>query len=376
MIYLDNASTTKPSEAAKNAFLEACDNFANPSSLHALGLKAEKIVSSAKEEIAKKLEVGTENIYFTSGGTEANNMAILGYCHANHKMARHIITTKVEHPSVMSPFQKLEEEGFLVDFVGVDSDGRINMEEFSDALCGDTLFVSVMAANNETGTIMPIPEIKKIMKQKAPKAILHVDAVQGFGKIQLKPMLWGADMMSVSAHKIHGIKGTGALYSNTARLKPLLFGGGQQKDLRSGTENVPGIAAFGAAAALVDTDNSKILKTRMAIKKALEERIENITFNGSDEYQTGYVLNVSFIGIKAEILLHMLEAKGIYVSTGSACSSNKPMPSHVLNAMGKTAEEINGAIRISFDKPLDDNKIKIIADEISAGVKEIRKYIR
>jgi len=333
MIYLDNASTTKPSKKAMDAFLEACENFGNPSSLHRLGLNAEKTVTTARENIAEVLNVPVKNIYFTSGGTEANNMAILGYCRANFKRANHIITSRVEHPSVLSPFEQLKNEGFRVDYIDVDKYGVIDLDMLEELLCGDTLFVSVMAVNNETGVVMPIEKIKPLIRKKAPNAVLHVDAVQAFGKINLKPVTWGIDMMSISSHKIHGIKGCGALYTSK-----------EQKDLRSGTENVPGIAAFGVAAKEVNCDNSKLIECRKHFKEALKRKIEGVSFNGSDEYQSGYVLNASFSGIKAEILLHMLETKEIYISTGSACSSNKPMQSHVLTAMGCSAEQIQGAV--------------------------------
>lgn len=376
MIYLDNASTTKPSKKATEAFLDACENFGNPSSLHKLGLNSEKIINKSKEQIASVLGISAKDIYFTSGGTEANNMAILGYCRANKKRANEIITTAVEHPSVMSPFKILEEEGFFVTYLGVDRDGRIDLNELEAALSEKTLFVSIMAANNEVGTIMPIDKIKSVMKKKAPNSVLHVDAVQAFGKIPLKPAAWGIDMMSLSAHKIHGIKGCGALYTSTERLKPLLFGGGQQKELRSGTENVPGIAAFGAAVSEINTDNSEMLKARAALKEKIAKKIDNVTFNGSDEFQTGYVLNVSFKGIKAEILLHMLETKEIYVSTGSACSSHKPMPSHVLTAMGVDAENIKGAVRISFCEPISEEEAEKVSQTIAECVAEVRKYVR
>ena len=376
MIYLDNASTTKPSKKATEAFLDACENFGNPSSLHKLGLNSEKIINKSKEQIASVLGISAKDIYFTSGGTEANNMAILGYCRANKKRANEIITTAVEHPSVMSPFKILAEEGFYVTYLGVDRDGRIDLNDLEAALSDKTLFVSVMAANNEVGTIMPIDKIKSVMKKKAPNSVLHVDAVQAFGKIPLKPAAWGIDMMSLSSHKIHGVKGCGALYTSTERLKPLLYGGGQQKELRAGTENVPGIAAFGAAVSETNTDNSEMLKARAILKEKIAEKIDNVTFNGSDEFQTGYVLNVSFKGIKAEILLHMLETKEIYVSTGSACSSHKPMPSHVLTAMGVDAENIKGAVRISFCEPISEEEAEKVSQTIAECVAEVRKYVR
>ncbi len=371
MIYLDNASTTKPSLAAKEAVLLACESFGNPSSLHRLGLDAEKIITSAKEKTAKVLGVEPKNIYFTSGGTEANNMAILGYAFANKKRGTHVITTEIEHPSVKEPFSVLEKNGFEVTYLGVNQDGEISLDEFEKALRPDTILVSVMAVNNETGVLQPIDKLKKIMCEKSPKAVLHTDAVQGFLKIDIKPKKSGIDMMSLSGHKIHALKGIGAIYiADNINISPIICGGGQQKNLRSGTENVAGIAAFGAA---VENFRRIDCKKRSELKNKILEQIENVVINGSDN-NSGYVLNVSFLGIKAEILLHSLEAKGIYVSTGSACSSNKPMPSHVLTSMGKSAAEISGAIRFSFSD--EDFDTDFVVETLKKEVENIRKYVR
>lgn len=371
MIYLDNASTTKPSEAVKEAVMGAVETFGNPSSLHRLGLDAEKIITSAKEKTARVLGVEPKNIYFTSGGTESNNMAILGYALANKKRGNHVITTEIEHPSVKEPFSVLEKNGFDVTYLGVNKDGEISLEDFEAALRPDTILVSVMAVNNETGVIQPFDKLKDIMKLKSPKAVLHTDAVQGFLKIDIKPKKAGIDMMSLSGHKIHALKGTGAIYiADNININPIICGGGQEKNLRSGTQNVTGIAAFGAAV----EDYKRIpIDKREELKNKILENIDNVVINGSDN-NSGYILNVSFLGIKAEILLHSLEAKGIYVSTGSACSSNKPMPSHVLSAMGKTAQEIGGAIRFSFSsEEFDaDSVVEILKKE----VENIRKYVR
>ncbi len=371
MIYLDNASTTKPSDKAKEAVMAACESFGNPSSLHGLGLNAEKIITAAKEKTARTLGVEPKNIYFTSGGTESNNMAILGYSFSNKKRGNHVITTQIEHPSVKEPFKVLEKNGFEVTYLGVNEDGEISLDEFEKALRRDTILVSVMAVNNETGVIQPIDRLKEIMKKNSPKAVLHTDAVQGFLKIDIKPKKAGIDMMSLSGHKIHGLKGTGAIYIKEGiNISPIICGGGQEKNLRSGTENVVGIAAFGAA-----VDNFKRIdcKIRDELKNKILEKIDNVVVNGSDN-NSGYILNVSFLGIKAEILLHSLEAKGIYVSTGSACSSNKPMPSHVLTAMGKTPAEIGGAIRFSFsDEEFD---VDYVLETLKNEVENIRKYVR
>lgn len=277
----------------------------------------------------------------------------------------------------MEAFKKLESEGFSVSYIDVDEQGRLKTDEFEKALSEDTILVSCMWVNNETGVIQPVEELKKIMKKYSPNAALHVDAVQAFGKIECKPKKYGIDMLSVSAHKIHGIKGTGALYSSGVRLDPLLVGGGQQKNMRSGTENVVGIAALGAACEALSCDaafeRTAILKKRLI--DGISGRIERIRINGSG-IVSPYLLNVSFLGIKAEILLHALETRGIFVSTGSACSSNKPMPSHVLSAMGRKREEIMGAVRFSLDAELSTEDIDDTVNVLEEEVAKIRKYMR
>jgi len=371
MIYLDNASTTKPNIEAEKAVIATFSDFGNPSSLHGLGLRAEKIVTSSKENIARVLGVSAQNIYFTSGGTESNNTAILGYCLANKKRGTHVITTKIEHPSVLEPFHILEKNGFTVTYLDVNENGEISLDELENAITNDTIFVSVMAVNNETGTIQPFDKIKAVLKKKAPKSVLHVDGVQGFLKVDIKPKAMGIDLLSVSGHKIGGIKGTGALYiGDNVHLNPLIAGGGQQKNMRSGTENVAGIAAFGAAVEHYKPIDKSV---REELKTKIEDSIDNIIVNGL-ENNSGYVLNVSFLGIKSEILLHSLEAKGIYVSTGSACSSNKPMPSHVLSAMGRSKKEIEGAIRFSFST--EEFDIDYVVNTVKEEVNNIRKYVR
>lgn len=371
MIYLDNAATTKPSEASKNAAISVFDNFGNPSSLHRLGVDAEKILKEARSAVATELFVGDNNIYFTSGGTEANNTAILGYALANRKRGEHLITTKIEHPSVLEPFKYLEGLGFSVTYLGVTDDGAISLQEFEDALREDTLLVSVMAVNNETGVIQPVSELKEIMKKKSPNAVLHSDCVQAFCKIPLAPKKYGIDMLSVSAHKIHALKGVGALYiADGIHTNPLIRGGGQEKGLRSGTENTAGIAAFSAAI----KNHRKIgQEKRTDLIEKILKNIPNSYVNGSAE-NSGYILNVSFTGIKSEILLHSLETRGIYVSTGSACSSHKPQPSHVLTAMGVDRKNIDGAIRFSFS--CEDFDSDFVVTVLKEEVEKIRKYVR
>ncbi len=370
MVYLDNAATTKPCKAAVDALINAAENFGNPSSLHSLGLAAEKIITAAKEKAARTIGAEPKNIYFTSGGTESNNTAILGYVRANKKAGTHLITTKIEHPSVLEPFHILEKEGFSVTYLDVDENGIISLGELSNAITPDTILVSIMAVNNETGVIQPIGEIKKIMKEKAPRAVFHTDAVQGFLKTDINVKKMGIDMLSASGHKIHGVKGCGILYvADRVNVMPIIAGGGQQKGMRSGTENVLGIAAFGAA---IDAFKQISADVRENFKNKILEAIHDTKVN-SDEKNSGYVLNVSFLGIKAEILLHSLETHGIYVSQGSACSSNKPMPSHVLAAMGCNKKEIEGAIRFSFESDFD---MDFVIEKLTEEVANIRKYVR
>ncbi|MDD6484088.1 MAG: cysteine desulfurase family protein [Clostridiales bacterium] len=376
MIYLDNAATTKPSEAAFKAAAQAVECFANPSSLYGPGLEAQKLIEKSKGIIASKLGIDRKNIFFTSGGTEANNTAIFGAAYAKRRLGNRVITTKVEHPSVLEAFKKLGEEGFEVVYVGVDENGIVNMDELEAALNEDTILVSVMHVNNETGMIMPVERIKPMQEKLAPKAMLHCDCVQSFGKLPVLPKKWGADMVSISAHKIRGFKGCGALYVRDAKIRPLIFGGEQQQGLRPGTENVAGILAFGAAAQECDCDNSRLLKFRAEFEDEIKKNIDNVIINGTAKNNSGSVINISFLGIKAEILLHALEKHEIYVSTGSACSSHKPQPSHVLTAMGKSREEIAGAVRMSFIEPLEREELIYTVEAIKKEVNTIRRYMR
>ena len=371
MIYLDNASTTKPSEKAIAAAEKAFENFGNPSSLHRLGMEAEKVLKDARFAVAEKLFADEKNIFFTSGGTESNNTAILGYALKNKKRGMHLITTKIEHPSVLEPFKYLEKCGFSVTYLGVSKEGVISLEEFENALREDTILVSVMAVNNETGVIQPIEKLKPIMQKKSPNAMLHSDCVQAFLKIPLFPKKWGIDMLSASGHKIHALKGTGILYiAENIHLEPLILGGGQERGIRSGTENTAGIAAFSAAVKGTVPVKSDI---RTVLMEKIINKIPNVTVNGMGE-NSGYILNISFSGIKAEILLHSLEQRGIFVSTGSACSSNKPQPSRVLTAMGVSRENIDGAIRFSFCE--DEFDCDYVVSALAEEVARIRKYVR
>ncbi len=376
MIYLDNAATTKPSKAAVDAVISAAENFGNPSSLHRIGLDAEKIIKASAKTISAMIGAKPENIIFTSGGTESNNTAIFGA--VKHTRKKQIITTAIEHPSVSEPFKRLEKEGYKLDIIPVGTDGIIDLDALSGMLSDDTALVSVMHVNNETGSIQPIEKVKELIDQKAKGAFFHIDAVQSFAKLPINAVKLGVDFMSLSAHKINGFKGTGALYvKNRSSIDAHICGGGQQWNLRSGTENVAGIAAFGAAAKEHDKDEiQKIAALRQKLKDGILENIPNTVYNGSESDFSPYILNISFLGIKSEILLHSLESEGIYVSTGSACSSNKPMPSHVLTAMRKSREEISGAVRFSFDNSISEEDIERTVEVLKNNVSNIRKYTR
>ena len=376
MIYLDNAATTKPCKEAVDAMLLAAEEFGNPSSLHGAGLAVEKLIDKSKEQIASQLGVDRKNIFFTSGGTEANNLAIIGTACALKRRGRRIITSKIEHPSVLEAFKKLENDGFDVIYADVNEDGRINLDTFRDYLNKETILVSIMYVNNETGVIQPIREIAGLVRDNCPNCVIHSDCVQAFGKIPVKPEAMGVDMITISAHKIHGFKGVGALYTKNQHITPLIVGGEQQKELRPGTENTGGIFAFGEACRVVKCDCEEMTRKRNLMRDELLKNIENIKINGSCEYNSGSVLNVSFVGIKAEILLHSLERHNIYVSTGSACSSHKPQPSHVLTAMGLSLKEIEGAIRISFSQNTTDDEIMTAVSKICQEVETIRRYMR
>ena len=374
MIYFDSAATTKPCREAVEAAVNSAEVFGNPSSLHRMGLDAQRLVEDSRQTIASKLGVDKKNVYFTSGGTEANNWAVFGTANMLKKRGNRVITTKIEHPSVLEAFKRLEQDGFDVVYADVDQNGVLKLDEFEKALTDKTILVSVMCVNNETGAVQPIEKLKPLMKKHSPIALLHTDCVQAFCKSEVLPKKWEADMVTVSAHKIHGFKGTGALYSNVNRITPILTGGGQQSSMRPGTENVAGICAFGAAAKVYNYNFEYVNGLRERLKKGIME-IPDVKING-DGLNSGNVLNVSFVGIKAEILLHTLEEHEIYVSTGSACSTHKPQPSHVLTAMGLSKKEIEGAVRFSLDMDITEADVDNAVEILKAEVEKIRRYMR
>ncbi|HEX2945785.1 MAG TPA: cysteine desulfurase family protein [Clostridia bacterium] len=352
-IYLDNSATTRQYDDVTELMADvAANKYGNPSSLHTKGIEAEKLVSSARKEIADSMGAEPREIYFTSGGTESNNLAIRGYLDANPRKGKHIITSKIEHPSVLEVYRHLEEHGYLVDYIGVDENGLMDLQELRNKISAETSLISFILVNNETGTIQQIGRIAAIRDELSPQAVIHADAVQAYGKLRIIPERSGIGLMSVSSHKIHGPKGVGALYSSRRiRIKPLFYGGGQEALLRSGTENVPGIAGFGLAAKLTfekleaNYEKADLLKKHfieLLASSGLEHRVN------SPEKGSPYVINISFANVRAEVLLHHLEQKGIFISTGSACSSHKNTRSHVLTSMGVPAALTDGAVRFSL----------------------------
>lgn len=372
-IYLDNSATTRPCREAVEAVKLAMEHeYGNPSSMHLIGFGAEKLVKSSKDVIASSLKCEPNEIVFTSGGTESNNLALIGGARARHRSGRHIITTAIEHPSVLETVNYLEEEGFKVTKLPVDAYGRVTADQVRDALTEDTILVSCMMVNNELGTKEPVEEIGQMLKKDRSDVLFHVDAVQGYGKYRLRPKESGIDLLSVSGHKIHGPKGIGFLYVRKGVIvRPIIFGGGQQKGLRSGTENVPGIAGMAAAAEFIyrnfEADISKMYGLRSRLMEGLAAIDGAVVNSIPGDGGAPHIVNVSFEGIRSEVLLHALEDKGIYVSSGSACASNHPGLSHVLLAAGIPKKRIEGTIRLSLSPETSSEEI----DAVLAAVSEV-----
>jgi len=371
-IYLDNSATTKPYDEVVQYIYEVSKNFyGNPSSMHTKGIEAENLVKRARAQLAAALSVDTKEICFTSGGTESNNLAIIGFLKANPRAGKHIITSEIEHPSVLEVYKQLAKDGYRVDYIPVDSQGIINLDALKNVVDSDTALLSFLYTNNETGSMQPIEEIDKIRKALCPAAALHIDAVQAFGKTAIHPKSCNIDLLSFSSHKIHGPKGMGALYIRKGlKVKPILLGGGQETLLRSGTENVPGICGFGLAVEKIiesiDENYVHVSELKEHFVLNINECFEDVVLN-SPRQASPYIINVSFPNLKSEVLLHHLEQKNIFVSTGSACASRKTSHSHVLKAMGVSAKYIDGAIRFSLSA---SNSISDMDETINA-LKEI-----
>ncbi|MGN0154472.1 MAG: cysteine desulfurase family protein [Lachnospiraceae bacterium] len=353
-VYFDNAATTKIISEVREIILETMDvEYGNPSSMHLKGVGAEKYIRYAKNAISKQLKCEPKEIIFTSGGTESNNLALIGIALANKRAGSHIITTGIEHASVYNPILYLQELGFRVTFLKVDEKGKVDLNHLRESLCGDTILVSTMAVNNEIGAVEPIEEIAKIIKdynlEHDRNILYHVDAIQAFGKQVLYPKRIGIDALSMSGHKIHGPKGSGALFVDSrVKIKPILYGGGQEKGIRSGTENTAAIAGMGKAAEVMYGRLEENREKMNAVKQALiagATQIEGVTDNSGE---SPHIASLSFRGVRSEVLLHALEEKGIYVSAGSACSSNHPVISGVLKAIGLEKDLLESTLRFSF----------------------------
>ena len=382
MIYLDNSATTKQDSRVTDLMIRCMtENFGNPSSLHRMGMNAEKLLKEARKQLEKAAGRPEDRIVFTSGGTESDNTALFGAAKAGRRRGKRIVTTQVEHPAVLETLRALEEEGYDVVRIGVDRACMPDLQAAEDAIDENTILVSMMQVNNETGTIMPIRELSEIMARKHAPALLHCDAVQGFGKIRLPRE---ADLIAVSGHKIHGPKGSGALFMRKGLHLPVyLHGGGQEGGFRSGTENVPAIAGLGLAAQLAAEDRRErmgaIADLRNHLLKGLEAEIPDLVLNSPRETGEeaslciGNLLNVSFPGVRGEVILHTLEQDEIYVSTGSACSSHKKGGSHVLTAMGCSDREIEGAIRFSLSAFNTKEDIEMAAAKTAEAVKRFRR---
>lgn len=380
--YLDNSATTRCSDRACQLMVDLLTkDYGNPSSLHSKGMEAERYVEEAKKKIAKTLKVADKEIIFTSGGTESNNLAIIGAALANKRAGMHVITTAIEHASVSNPMQYLEELGFRVTYLGVDEFGCISLDELEQAVTEETILVSLMQINNEIGAVEPIEEAAKLIKAKNPATLVHVDAIQSYGKLRIYPKKMNIDMLSVSGHKIHGPKGSGFLWvKEKTKLKPLILGGGQQKGMRSGTENVPAIAGLGEAAAEIYEDFDAKIEHLYYIKERFIDGItamEGITINGrAGRDSAPHIVSVSFADIRSEVLLHSLEDKGIYISAGSACSSNKPAISRTLKSIGVKQNLLDSTIRFSFCVHTTEEEIDYTIQVLGELLPMLRKYTR
>lgn len=380
--YFDNSATTRCyPEVAEIVVKTMTEDFGNPSAMHLKGVEAEKYVREAAQILAKILKVNEKEIIFTSGGTESNNLALFGGADANKRSGNHIITTSVEHAAVGQPAERLEQMGYEVTIVPVDHRGVVQLEALEKALRPDTILVSTMYVNNEVGAVMPVEEIAKLVHEKSPKALYHVDAIQAFGKYRIHPKKAGIDMLSVSSHKIHGPKGVGFLYINEkARIQPQILGGGQQAGMRSGTDNVPGIAGLGVAAKMVYTDFDEKIEHMYQLKERLAEgflKLPDVRLNGMEIREGApQILSASFLGVRSEVLLHTLEEKGIYVSAGSACSSHKRKAAGTLSAMGMEAAQRESTLRFSFSEENTFEEVDYALEVIGQVLPMLRRYSR
>ncbi len=381
-VYLDNSATTRSfDEVAALMTRIMCEDYGNPSSLHRKGVEAEKYIRYAKDVIAENLKVNQKEIFFTSGGTESDNLALMGCAYANCRSGRHLITTQIEHPAVLQTMKHLEEEGFRVTYLPVDERGCIRLEDLQRAITGETILVSIMHTNNEVGSVQPIAQAGALIKGTNPRILFHVDAVQGYGKCKIYPKRMKIDLLSVSGHKIHGPKGVGFLYvDERVKIKPIVFGGGQQNGIRSGTLNVPAIAGLAKAVEIIYSDLDREVENMYRLKRAFVSgvrKIDNVIVNGHpDETGAPHIVSVSFEGVRSEVILHALEDKGVYVSAGSACSARKPQPSATLRAMGIHTQLLGSTIRFSFSVFTTMEEINYTLQMLYDIIPMLRKYTR
>ena len=381
-VYLDNSATTRCfDEVAQLMHKIMCEDYGNPSSMHHKGVEAEQYLRYATETLAKILKVNEKEILFTSGGTESDNIALIGTAMANHRRGRHLITTAIEHPAVSKTMAYLENQGFRVTYLPVDREGRISLRDLERAIRPDTILVSIMHTNNEIGSVQPIEEAGALIERMNPNTLFHVDAVQGFGKFRIYPAKMHVDMLSVSGHKIHGPKGVGFLYiRDGAKVSPIIYGGGQQKGMRSGTENVPGIAGLAKAAEIVyanlDEDMDRMYELRDMFIRGVSD-IDHVRVNGCpDREGAAHIVSLSIRGVRSEVLLHALEERGIYVSAGSACAAKKPQPSATLKAIGVEKDLLDSTIRFSISVFTTEEEIQYTIQALSEVIPMLRKYIK
>ncbi len=387
--YLDNSATTRVAEDVIELMTKVMrEDFGNPSSKHMMGVDSENYLREAAGKIAKILKVDASAILFTSGGTESNNMALIGSAMANRRAGNHIITTAIEHASVLEPLKYLEKNGFEITFLTVDENGHISLDELEKAIKPETIIVSTMMVNNEIGALQDVKAIGSLIKKKNPAIIYHVDAIQGFGKYEIRPLKMNIDLLSVSGHKLHGPKGVGFLYINPKiKINPLILGGGQQKGMRSGTDNVPGIAGLGLAAENAYKNLEANVSHMTALKDRMTEKLEelakefqglngiNIKINSKKGSGSApHIVSCTFFPVKSEVLLHALEEAGIYVSSGSACSSNKPGLSGTLQSIGLTPKEADCTLRFSFAETTSEEEIDWAAETLKELVPVLAKF--
>lgn len=380
--YFDNSATTRVLDSVMDIVTKTMTvDYANPAAKHIKGMEAENYIRDARSIIAKTLKVADKEILFTSGGSESNNMALIGTAMANKRAGMHIISTNVEHASIYNTLGFLQEQGFEITYLPVDHNGHIDLDQLREAVRPDTILVSVMYVNNEVGSVEPVAEISKVIKEKNPSTIFHVDAIQAYGKYEIRPKKEGIDLLSVSGHKIHGPKGVGFIYiDEKVKIKPLIYGGGQQKGMRSGTENVPGVAGLGVAAAEMYRNHQEKMDYLYDLKDYMMKRvaeIDGVVINSQPGRESApQIVSVSFEGVRSEVLLHALEDRGIYVSSGSACSSNHPGVSGTLKGIGVKQELLDSTLRFSFGMFNKKEEIDYAIEVLKELLPVLRRYRR